>query len=190
MKSIVEVSARHIHLKEEDFKTLFGDRQLTKRNDLSQKDEFASDLTCEIVGPKGRIVGVRVLGPLRSYSQVEISKTDSFVLGIDAPYLESGEPGGESIKVVGSKSDITDNIAIVAMRHIHLSESQAAGFGLSDGDFVELETEGLRATRLKKIVVRVGKNFDNHIHLDTDDANSAGIEGNAEINFYKEEEGK
>lgn len=175
MKATVEISARHIHLTAEDYLTLFGKAEMTKRNNLSQKGEFASTDTVEIVGPKNRLMDVRVLGPFRDDSQFELSKTDCFYLGIEAPYLESGTGKGATVKIVGPKSEILSNIAIVAMRHLHLSPLNASKLGLRDGEFVSIKTDGPRSTTLYKIVIRVADNFINHIHLDTDDANASGI---------------
>ncbi|MFA7243706.1 MAG: PduL/EutD family phosphate acyltransferase [Patescibacteria group bacterium] len=175
MQTTIEVSARHIHLTAEDFEKLFGKSEMSIRNNLSQKGEFASNETLEVVGPKSRIVKVRVLGPFREKSQLEISRTDSVSLGIDAPYLESGDGNGARIRIIGSKGEIIDNIAIVAMRHIHLSPLNAQKAGVSDGDFVSVKISGERQTTLGKIIVRIEDNFLNHVHLDTDDANACGI---------------
>lgn len=186
MKTTIEISARHLHLTKEDFHTLFGTEEITKRNNLSQKGEYAGEETVEIVGTRGRILEARVIGPIREYSQVEISKTDSINIGIVAPYRESGTGGGTKVKLVGPKGEIMEDIAIVPMRHLHISTANALSARIKNGDAVSVLIQGERSVELKNIVVRVSDDFYNHIHLDTDDANSAGIENNHKVEFVKQ----
>jgi propanediol utilization protein len=181
MKTTIEVSARHIHLSNGDFRKLFGREEMSKRNELSQKGEFASNETVEVVGPKNRQLGIRVLGPFREESQLELSKTDCINLGVDAPYLESGTGKGAKVKVLGPRGELFDDIAIVAMRHIHLSTDNAGCVNLKDGDFISFEVGGERSVKLNNVVVRVADNFVNHVHIDTDDANASGISSGQQV---------
>lgn len=185
MRTTVEVSAHHIHLTRDDFFQLFAKEDPTIRNELSQTGEFAAIETVEVVGPKNRITKVRVLGPFRENSQLELSRTDCIGLGIEAPYIESGTDNGSKVKVVGPRGEIFKDIAIVAMRHIHLSPKKAKEFGLKDGDFISIESKGDRSTKLNKIIVRVAENFTNNIHIDTDEANASGISSGQQVEIIK-----
>ena len=137
------VSNRHIHLTREDMETLFGKGyELTPLKDLSQPGQFACKETCTLIGPSMRpIENVRILGPLRSGSQVEISKTDSFVLKVKPPVRESGNTAGSApITIVGPKGVLTlKEGCIIANRHIHMSPADAARFGVKDGDTVDVD---------------------------------------------------
>ena len=176
MKIYVEVSARHIHLTREHFKKLFQKDEILLRNRLNgDKETYASDETVEIVGPGGSMHNVRVLGPFRDNSQVEISRTDAFNLDIDAP-LELSESGkGAKIRVIGPRSEITADIAIVAKRHLHISPEKAAAYKLKEGQVIKVKIPGERSLIFDNIIVRINKNFVNHVHLDTDEGNAAGI---------------
>jgi len=177
MKVTIEISARHIHLCTKDLKTLFGTTEMPVRNRLSQKGEFASDYTVEIVGPKNRIKKVRVLGPIRDVSQLELSRTDSFVLGINAPLANSGSGIGDKIRVIGLKSEITEDIAMISRRHFHSSPSFAKRHSLKDGQIVKMHIPGNRAITLENILVRIKEGFSDVVHIDTDEANSADLYG-------------
>lgn len=177
MKVQIEVSARHIHLNTADCQTLFGTCELQKKNNLSEKGEFACLEQVEVVGPERRLQKVRVLGPLRADSQLEISRTDSYYLGIDAPLRLSGEGGGEKIKIVGPKGNIIKDIAIVAKRHFHLKPNTARRLGLKDDDEIAVKIGGDRSVVFDSIIVRISEGFADNIHLDTDEANAAGISG-------------
>jgi len=186
MKIKVEVSARHIHLCKEDFVTLFAKDELTVRNSLSQKGEFASNETVEVVGPDNRLKKVRVLGPFRDRSQLELSKTDCLSLGINAPLQISGTHNGALIKIVGPKGSIMSKIAMIAMRHIHLSSKSAKKFGIKDGIYVSAQVSGDRAVTFGKAQVRVSELFTDYLHLDTDEGNAAGITGTASAVILKD----
>ncbi len=174
MKFKIETSARHIHLSFEDFYKLFEKKELTFRNDLSQKGEFASDETLEIVGPNGSIKNVRVLGPFRKSSQLEISRSDSFKLGVDAPLALSGEGLGEKIKIIGPKSDLILPVAMVAKRHLHVSTLTARKLNLKNSMNVSMRIGGPRSVVFNEIVVRISDDFCDSLHLDTDEANACG----------------
>lgn len=175
----VGISNRHVHLSEDDFRTLFGsDRAkqgLTKLRDLSQPRQFAACELVSLVGPKGSIPSVRVLGPFRCRTQVEISRTDAFSLGLNPPVRESGDlSGAEAITLIGPEGtvEVTEG-AIIAMRHIHMTPGDAAVWGLRDKSLVQVEIEGTRSMVLRNVVVRVREDFYLEMHVDTDEANAA-----------------
>lgn len=185
----VGVSNRHIHLSTADLETLFGaGYELTPIKDLSQPGQFACKETLTIVGPSLRpIENVRVLGPVRKASQVEISRTDSFTLKVKPPVRESGDIAGSSpITIIGPKGVVTlKEGCIIANRHIHMSTDEGAQFGLSDGQYVDVEVEGARRTKFYDVQVRVHKDFRLEMHIDTDDANAAGIGNGAKVKIVK-----
>ncbi len=185
----VGVSNRHIHLSTTDLETLYGaGYELTPMKDLSQPGQFACKETLTIIGPSLRpIENVRVLGPVRNASQVEISRTDSFVLKVKPPVRESGAiTGSAPITIVGPKGVVTlKEGCIIANRHIHMSEEEGAVFGLKDGDYVTVEANGERRTTFYDVQVRVNKAFRLEMHIDTDDANAAGIGNGARVRVIK-----
>ena len=185
----VGVSNRHIHLSTEDLETLFGKGyQLTPIKDLSQPGQFACKEQLTIVGPSLRpIEGVRVLGPVRKASQVEISRTDSFTLKVKPPVRESGDIAGSApITIIGPKGTVTlKEGCIIANRHIHMSDEEGKAFGLNDGDYVTVEVNGERRTTFYDFQVRVNKAFRLEMHIDTDDANAAGIGNGAKVKIIK-----
>jgi putative phosphotransacetylase len=186
----IGVSNRHIHLSREDLDTLFGKGyELTPIKELSQPGQYAAKELVTIVGPSLRpIENVRVLGPIRKKSQVEISKTDSYTLKVKPPVRESGKlEGSAPITVIGPKGVVTlSEGCIIANRHIHMSTDEAACFGLRDYDFVTVDVEGERRTRWYDVQVRVHKDFRLEMHVDTDDANAAGIGNGTKVKIVKE----
>jgi putative phosphotransacetylase len=186
----VGVSNRHIHLNKEDMETLFGaGYELTPLKDLSQPGQYACKETLTLVGPAMRpIEGVRVLGPLRGKSQVEISMTDSYVLKVKPPVRESGNIAGSAgVTIIGPKGVVTlKEGCIIASRHIHMSPSDGVAFGVKDGDTVTVDVEGKRRTRWYDVQVRVHKDFRLEMHVDTDDANAAGIGNGFKVKVVKE----
>lgn len=185
----VGVSNRHIHLTAADVQTLFGKGyELTPLKDLSQPGQFACKETLTIVGPSLRpIENVRVLGPVRRASQVEISRTDSFTLKVKPPVRESGDIAGSApITIIGPKGVVTlKDGCIIANRHIHMSVEDGAKFGLKDGDYVDVEAGGERRTKFYDVQIRVHKDFRLEMHIDTDDANAAGIGNGAKVKIVK-----
>ena len=175
----IGVSNRHIHLSRSDLETLFGSGyELTPIKELSQPGQYACKEQLTIIGPSMRpIENVRVLGPVRKASQVEISMTDSYVLKVKPPVRESGNiKDSAPIRIVGPKGVVElSEGCIIANRHIHMSPDEAKVFGLSDGDYVNIDVNGKRKTRWYDVQVRVHKDFRLEMHVDTDDANSAGI---------------
>lgn len=185
----VGVSNRHIHLSTADLEILFGKGyELTPIKDLSQPGQFACKETLTIVGPSLRpIENVRVLGPVRKASQVEISRTDSFTLKVKPPVRESGDIAGSApITIIGPKGVVTlKEGCIIANRHIHMSTDEGVQFGLTDGQYVDVEVNGERRTKFYDVQVRVHKDFRLEMHIDTDDANAAGIGNGAMVKIIK-----
>lgn len=174
----VGVSARHIHLTQEYVEVLFGEGyHLTKKKEL-MGGQFASNEMVTIVGLKLRAIeNVRVLGPVRGKAQVEISATDALRLGVKAPVRESGRTEGSApLAVVGPKGAIyLDEGCIVAKRHIHMAPKDAAAAGVHDGDVVSVKAENERGTIFNHVQIRVDEQFTLEMHIDTDEANAAGI---------------
>lgn len=179
----IGVSNRHIHLSQQDLETLFGEGyQLTKMKDLKQPGQFAAEETVTLVGAKGEIKKVRILGPVRKVTQVEVSLTDSFKLGVRAPIRESGKTAGTpGILLKGPKGDLgLKEGVIVALRHIHVPPEFAKRFQLEDKDMVEVEVGKDRKAVFSNVLIRVSDKYKLEMHLDTDEANAAGI-GNGEL---------
>ncbi|MDU7337061.1 MAG: phosphate propanoyltransferase [Clostridium sp.] len=177
----VGVSNRHIHVSQADLEVLYGPGyQLTPIKDLGQPGQFAAKETVTIRGPKGSFENVRILGPVRSNSQVEISLSDSFRLGVKAPIRESGQlentPGLQLCGPVGTLELPCG--AIVALRHIHATPEIAERMGICDKEIVEVETCGERRCVLGNVLVRVSDQFALEIHVDTDEANACGLKNN------------
>ena len=174
----VGVSARHIHLTQEHVEALFGPGyQLTKKKEL-MGGQFAANEQVTIVGLKLRAIeNVRVLGPVRKASQVEISATDALKLGIRAPLRESGDTAGSApIAVVGPRGAVyLQEGCIVAKRHIHMSPGDAAEAGVKDGDYVTVRAGSQRGTLFDQVKIRVDDSFTLEMHIDTDEANAAHI---------------
>jgi len=174
----VGVSARHIHLTREHVEALFGTGyQLTKKKEL-MGGQFASNERVTIVGLKLRAIeNVRILGPVRNISQVEISKTDAIQLGIKAPIRESGNIAGSApIAIVGPKGAVyLKEGCIIAMRHIHMSPADAKAAGVKDKDIVSVKAENERGTTLNHVKIRVHDSFTLEMHIDTDEANAGNI---------------
>ena len=185
----VGVSNRHIHLCREDVETLFGKGyQLTPFKDLSQPGQYACREMLTIIGPSMRpIENVRVLGPERKASQVEISATDSYVLKVKPPVRESGKLNFSApIRIVGPCGVVElKEGCIIANRHIHMSLEDGRCFGVADGDYVTVDVEGKRRTRWYDVQVRVHKDFRLEMHVDTDDANAVGIGNGARVKIIK-----
>ena len=174
----IGVSARHIHLTQADVETLFGKGyQLTKKKEL-MGGQFASNELVTIVGLKLRAIeNVRILGPVRKASQVEISATDAVKLGIKAPIRESGKiEGSAPIAIVGPCGVIyLKEGCIIASRHIHMSPADATAAGVKNGDVVSVKVDNERATTFNNVLIRVDPSFTLEMHIDTDEANAAKI---------------
>ncbi len=186
----VGISNRHIHLNKEDLETLFGKGyELTPIKDLSQPGQYACKETLTLVGPSMRsIENVRVLGPLRKKSQVEISVTDSFVLKVKPPVRESGKTEGSApVTIIGPRGIVSlKEGCIIANRHIHMSPDDAARFGVKDGDYIDVDAfSGTKRTRWFDVQIRVNEAFRLEMHVDTDDANAVGFKNGSTVTVAK-----
>lgn len=190
----VAISARHIHLTEQAVATLFGPgHQLTPRNPLSQPGQFACEETLDVVGPKRTLKGVRVLGPTRSKNQVEVSRTDEFFLGIDAPVRNSGDVGGSAgATLVGPAGELLLGEGVIcARRHIHMTPEDAEHYGVEDRDVVEvaIDSDG-RDLVFGDVLIRVSPKYALEMHIDTDEANAAELSRGAEGALLQATEGR
>ena len=180
----VGVSARHVHLSERDIEVLFGPgHTLTPIKDLVQPGQYAAKEQVTLVGPRGTIEKVRVLGPARGETQVEVSLTDATKLGVkNCPIRMSGKLSGTpGLKLVGPRGELTLNQGVIAAeRHLHLSDPQAAAYGVKDGDSVSVRVHGPRPTTLEGVICRVGSAHELEMHIDTDEANACRV-GNGEL---------
>lgn len=180
----VGISNRHIHLSQIDLDQLFGaGYQLTPMKELSQPGQFACKETVTICGPKGAIEKVRVLGPVRKETQIEIVAGDCFKLGVKAPAKLSGDLAGTpGITVVGPKGSVqTAQGLIVAQRHIHMAPADAQAYGVQDGQIVKIRVGGLRGGIYDNVAIRVTTSSKLECHLDTEEANAMGVAGTVEI---------
>jgi propanediol utilization protein len=175
----INISARHLHLTTEHVQALFGPgHELTPWKDLSQPGQFACEERVTIVGPRGSIEGVRVLGPARPETQVEISRTDERQLGIDAPIRASGALDDSiGIELVGPAGRVSlERGVIQAKRHIHMSPADAERFGVADKDWVMVRVGGERGIIFDDVLVRVSPKYVLDMHIDTDEANAADLQ--------------
>lgn len=180
-KILVETSARHVHLTQEHIEVLFGKgHTLTKKKDLSQPGQFASEEKVTVVGPKNSIAKVSILGPARSADQVEISLTDARTLGIDAPVRESGDIAGSgACTLIGPEGQIELSEGVIAAkRHIHLTPADADSLGVSDKQVVSVKVQSAdRSLIFGDVVVRVSEKFAAAMHIDTDESNAMHASG-------------
>jgi propanediol utilization protein len=188
LKIPVGISNRHLHLSRQDLEALFGaGYELQVLKDLVQPGQFAAKETVTLVGPKGELNKVRVLGPVRAATQVEISCTDAFKLGVNCPVRESGNlKGAPSLKIRGPHGEVdVPETAILAWRHIHMHTSEAEQLGVSDKDMVSVHIPGDRAVTLHNVVVRVRPDFALEFHVDTDEANACGLSNGDLVEIIK-----
>ena len=174
----IGVSNKHLHLSEADLATLFGDGyKLTVKKDLKQSGQYAAEEQVDVVGPKGTIKAMRILGPTRRETQVELAQTDARGIGLSPPVRESGDlEGSPGIKLIGPKGEInTSKGVIVALRHIHLSPGEAEKAGVKDKDWVTVRTKGTRPLIFENVLIRSIEGFFREFHIDTDEANAAGV---------------
>jgi propanediol utilization protein len=174
----INASVRHVHLSREHLDALFGlGQELHVKTELSQPGQYACEETVTLVGPKKSIQNVRVLGPVRPETQVEVSRTDELALGIDAPIRASGDlddtPG---LELVGPSGRVRLTRGVIqAQRHIHMSPDDAARFGVQDRDWVMVRVGGERGIIYDDVLVRVHPDYRLDMHLDTDEANAADL---------------
>ena len=174
----VGISNRHVHLSKMDLDTLFGQGfQLSIMKELSQPGQYASEQKVILVGPGGVIENVRILGPVRDQTQVEVSLSDCFKLGIKAPIRDSGDLKGSSgITLVGPKGSVTiSEGTIIAARHIHMHTEDAKRFGVVDKERVCVKVPGSRGLVFGEVLVRVSEKYQLEMHVDLDEANAAGL---------------
>ncbi|MCI5898188.1 MAG: phosphate propanoyltransferase [Anaerovoracaceae bacterium] len=173
------ISNKHLHVSERDLKILFGENhELTCKKMLKQPGQFACEETVDLAGPKGTLKRVRVLGPVRPETQVELSLTDARALGITAPVRESGKlEGTPGLTLIGPEGTVElDHGVIIALRHVHLSDEEAAEAGVSDKQMIRVKVEGERGLVFDNVLVRAGKAHSAEFHLDTDEGNAAGLD--------------
>ena len=179
---VIEGSGRHIHLTKEVLEALFGPGyELEVKKYLSQPGEFASGSRVDVVGPKGTIRGVGILGPLRAQTQVELSFTDARQLGLKVPVRESGGLAGSAgCTLVGPAGSVElEEGVIIAKRHIHFTPEDAEKFGVADREIVQVLVEGERALIFDEVLVRVSPKFATYMHVDYDEVNAASLFGEA-----------
>jgi len=182
MKVSVGISNHHVHLSEEDYKILFKSQEMEIRNMLNQPGQFASNLVVDVVGPKGELKGLRVLGPCRSYTQVEVTKTDSYKLGINPPVRDSGDLEGASLlTIIGPSGTVERESGIIATRHIHVNEEIRKEQGLEGVSEVKIKINGEKGGILENVRLKDSKESYFEMHLDTDDANAFLLKNNDEV---------
>ena len=184
----IGLSNKHVHLSQEHLDILFGKgHALTPTNALVQPGQFAAEEKVDIVGPKKTLSGIRVLGPVRKETQVELALTDARTIGIKAPVRESGKlEGTPGCKLVGPCGEVElDHGVIAALRHVHLNDAQAAEAGVKDGDWVSIKIGGERGLIFDNVLVRAGAKHEKEVHLDTDEGNAAGCGPDAVCEIIK-----
>ena len=178
---LVEISARHVHVSREDLDILFGKGyELTPKKDLSQPGQFACEERVTVVGTKKELPGVSILGPCRKATQVELSLTDARSIGVKAPVRESGDiEGSGTCKLVGPCGEVEIPCGVIAAkRHIHMTKADAEKYGITDSQVVKVKIPTVgRALIFDDVVARVSDSYALAMHLDTDEANAAGIPG-------------
>lgn len=171
----VGISVRHIHLSRGDVDRLFGrNYQLTPKKQLSQPGQYACEECLDVIGPKGELKKVRILGPERKATQIELAQTDCRNIGITAPVRSSGDTAGTpGVTLRGPLGEVTvPEGVIIADRHLHMSSQEAAAFGLQDGDHVSIRIDGQKPGVLGNVLVRAGNGHSLDLHIDTDDGNA------------------
>ena len=173
MKINIGVSNHHVHLCERDFNRIFNNKEMLKDRELTQIGEFASNLRVALKTDKATIENVRVLGPLRDYTQVEISKTDAYKLGLNPPVRESGNlSGSESITIIGDNEVFIPECCIIANRHIHANKDDLIKYNLDPNNKYSVKVSGEKGGILDNVSIKVSNNFVFEMHIDTDDANA------------------
>ena len=186
MKVKVGISNRHVHLNNEDYKLLFGEIPLTKRNDLTQPNTYACNEVVTIKGSKRELENVRVLGPLRSYTQVEISKTDAYYLGVNPPIRNSGDlVGADNISIIGPKGEISKGVCIIATRHIHVDKNIRKEHKLEGIDRVSVKISGEKSGIIENVYLKDTEKAYFELHLDTDDGNAFMLNNGDEVEIIK-----
>jgi acetate kinase len=182
----IGVSVRHVHLSRSDCDALFGPGyELTKKRDVTQPGQYVTRETVDLVGPKGEVRGVAIINPLRKQTQVEVARTDAFALGVAPPLRESGKLEGTpglTLRGPAGTVAITSGV-ILAHRHVHMSPAQAKDYGVSDKDMIKVRVEGEREMTMGDVIVRVNPEYELDMHIDTDEANAAGLNNDSVVAF-------
>lgn len=184
----VSISARHIHVSKEDLEILFGaSYKLTKFKDISQPGQYAAEEKVMLVGPRGSLTNIRILGPVRKETQVELSAADARILGVKAVIRQSGKlsdtPG---VLIIGPKGEVRiKKGCIVSERHIHMTKEDSQKFGVSDGQKVNVKVNSIRGGLLDNVYVRVRDDFALDMHIDVDDANAFNIKNGDMLEIIK-----
>jgi putative phosphotransacetylase len=184
----VGLSNKHLHVSAADLEKLFGKGyRLTSSKPLKQPGQFACEEKVDIVGPKRILKNVRILGPVRPETQIELAMTDARTIGIVAPIRESGKLSGTpGVKLVGPAGEVeVDHGVIVALRHVHLSAAQAKEAGVVDKQIVSIKVEGERGLTFDNVLVRSGEGHEAEVHFDTDEGNAAGLSNNDMVEIIK-----
>ncbi len=185
----VMLSNHHVHLKPEDVETLFGTGHEIKIRKMLSPVEFAAEETVTLIGPRGKIEGVRVLGPLRHYTQAELLKADAIRIGVNAPLKNSGElEEAASIRILGPVGELNIKGAIIAKRHIHLKPDSAEDLGIKDRQYVSVKAAGERGLIFQQVLVRVSCNSVDVMHIDLEEGNAANIENNDMLEIFIEDQ--
>lgn len=187
-KAPVGLSNKHIHLSQKDIDVLFGSGyELKQFKELSQPGQYACEEKVDIVGPKGTLKGVRVLGPSRKVTQIEVSLADARALGLQAPVRDSGDlDGSPGAKIIGPNGEVDlEQGVIVAARHIHMHTSDAEKAGVKDKDEVSVKVEGKRGLIFNNVLIRVHDTYALEMHLDLDEGNAAQIKNGDLLEIVK-----
>jgi len=186
----VGISARHVHITQEHLEQLYGEgHQLTVRSELYQPGNFAAEERLTLIGPRMRAIeNVRILGPTRNYSQAEIARTDGVALGIDPPVRDSGDlKGATPILLVGPAGSVfLEEGAVRAARHIHMTSEDAQKLGVKAEDSLKVRIPGERALTFENVKLKISEGVLVQMHLDTDDANAAGLRGGESVELMKD----
>ncbi|BDR87459.1 ethanolamine utilization phosphate acetyltransferase EutD [Clostridium tetani] len=185
---LIEASGKHVHLSKEHVEKLFGEGyELTKKRDLSQPGQYLCEEKVMLIGPKGVMQNVSVLGPTRGNTQVEVSKSDAVSLGINAPIRMSGDINGTSPIILASKTSVVrlEEGGIVAKRHIHMTPEDALKYGVTDKEKVKVKVKGERSLIFDEVIVRVSDKFNTVVHIDYDEANACGFVKNTRGEILK-----
>ena len=182
----IGVSVRHVHLSRADADALFGaGYEFTKKRDVTQPGQYVTRETVDVIGPKGELRNVAIIVPLRKQSQIELAKTDAFSLGVSPPLRESGKlDGTPGITLRGPAGTVTTPSGVIlAHRHVHMSPAQATAYGVADKDMIKVRVEGDREMTMGDVIVRVSPDYTLDMHIDTDEANAAGLNNDSVVAF-------
>jgi acetate kinase len=182
----VGVSVRHVHLSREDCDALFGPGyELTRKREVTQPGQYVTRETLDLIGPKGELRAVAIIAPLRKQTQIEVARTDAFALGVTPPLRESGKlDGTPGITLRGPAGTVTTKAGVIlAHRHVHMSPEQARDYGVADRSMIKVRVEGEREMTMGDVIVRVNPEYTLDMHIDTDEANAAGLDSNSVVAF-------